>query len=82
VSRFRNRLAHFEPIFRSRHGLDDRMNDLYEILAGIHPPLADWTKATSSVEELLQGRAPRELLDPFDESGPWHATSWSAKPEG
>jgi len=53
VVRFRNRLAHNEPVFSSATGLAHRLGELTTLFRMIHLQAAAWTQRQSSVPALL-----------------------------
>lgn len=53
VNKFRNRLAHNEPVFSTSSGLHDRMRDVDELFTWIAPSAAAYVGATSTVPSLL-----------------------------
>ena len=53
VNKFRNRLAHNEPVFSSSSGLHDRMRDVDDLFMWVAPAAAGYVRATSTVPSLL-----------------------------
>ena len=53
VNKFRNRLAHNEPVFSTTSGLQDRMRDVDELFDWVAPAAAAYVRATSAVPSLL-----------------------------
>ncbi|MXG88311.1 Abi family protein [Nocardioides flavescens] len=53
INRFRNRLAHNEPVFSSRTGLLERLNDVRYVFDLIAPHAAAWAAARSRVVNLV-----------------------------
>ncbi|WP_244931799.1 Abi family protein [Nocardioides sp. W7] len=53
VNRFRNRLAHNEPVFSSRTGLLERLDDVRHVFDLIAPSAAAWASTQSRVPELV-----------------------------
>lgn len=53
VNRFRNRLAHNEPVFSTSSGLHDRMRDVDDLFDWVAPAAAAYVRATSPVPSLL-----------------------------
>ena len=62
IRRFRNRLAHSEPMFTSRTGLPDRMQDIYKVFAWIRPEVSEWVRETSQVPGLVSKCPVRGLI--------------------
>jgi hypothetical protein len=53
INKFRNRLAHNEPVFSTSSGLHDRMRDVDELFDWVAPAAAAYVRATSTVPSLL-----------------------------
>lgn len=53
VNKFRNRLAHNEPVFSTSSGLHDRMRDVDELFSWVHPTAAAYVRGTSTVDTLV-----------------------------
>ncbi len=53
LRKFRNRLAHNEPMFSSRTGLADRLRELDTLFSWIRPVAATWVRQRSAVPGLL-----------------------------
>lgn len=53
VVRFRNRLAHNEPVFSTRTGLAARMRDMMTLFAVLHDDVAAWVQHESDVPALV-----------------------------
>ena len=53
VNKFRNRLAHNEPVFSTSSGLHDRMRDVDDLFMWVAPTAAAYVRATSTVASLL-----------------------------
>lgn len=53
VVKFRNRLAHNEPVFSTRTGFADRLNDVRKLLGLIDPQVASFIEAHSTVVVVL-----------------------------
>lgn len=53
VVKFRNRLAHNEPVFSTRTGFADRLNDVHKLLGLIDPQVATFIAAHSTVDAVL-----------------------------
>lgn len=51
--KFRNRLAHNEPVFSNRTGLLQRMEDVYELLTLVAPDVAQYVRSQSKVSESM-----------------------------
>lgn len=54
VVRFRNRLAHNEPVFSTRTGPAARMRDMMTLFPVLHPDASAWVQAESDVPALVQ----------------------------
>lgn len=54
INRFRNRLAHNEPVFSTRTGLRDRLADVDALFTLINPDAARFVRQQSSVPALLK----------------------------
>lgn len=53
VRKFRNRLAHNEPMFSRRTGLGDRLRELDTLFSWIRPAAASWVGQRSTIPSLL-----------------------------
>lgn len=53
VNKFRNRLAHNEPVFSSKTGLLERLADVDEVFNLVAPSAASWARAHSRVSHLV-----------------------------
>ncbi|MFC5264974.1 hypothetical protein ACFPJ1_22910 [Kribbella qitaiheensis] len=53
INRFRNRLAHSEPVFSSRTGLHDRLHDVETLLGHISPKISAVVRASSEVPAIM-----------------------------
>jgi hypothetical protein len=53
VARFRNRLAHNEPVFSTRTGLRSRLGEVHCLLEEVAPPIAPLVAQASNVKHLL-----------------------------
>lgn len=53
INRFRNRLAHNEPVFSSRMGLHDRLRDVDELFQLVAPPIAAFIQRASVVPTVV-----------------------------
>jgi hypothetical protein len=53
VNRFRNRLAHNEPVFSTRTGLRDRLADVDELFTLLNPAAAQFVREHSTVPGLI-----------------------------
>lgn len=53
LRKFRNRLAHNEPVFSKRTGLAERMRDLDTVFSWLRPEVAAWVGQRSAVPELV-----------------------------
>lgn len=53
INKFRNRLAHNEPVFSSRTGLHDRLRDVQELFAMIDPTIGNYVRTTSTVDSTI-----------------------------
>lgn len=54
LTRFRNRLAHWEPVFSSTTGLTNRLREFERLFAAVDPDVADWVGRRSLVVGLLE----------------------------
>ena len=66
--KFRNRLAHNDPVFSTRTGLAGRRNDLTTLFLMLHPAAA-WTEQHSTSDAVLS-RCPVPNLRPPPRAGP------------
>lgn len=64
VVRFRNRLAHNEPVFSTRTGLAARMRDMMTLFTVLHPDAAAWVQQESDVAALVQACPVAGVLAP------------------
>lgn len=62
VVKFRNRLAHNEPVFSTRTGFGERLNDVRELLTLIDPEIANFISAQSTVPAVLADSPVRNLI--------------------
>lgn len=53
LNRFRNRLAHNEPVFSQSTGLSQRLNDVQSVLEMLDPDAARWVAAHSTVSSVI-----------------------------
>lgn len=53
INKFRNRLAHNEPVFSSRTGLHDRLRDVATLFDHLSPTVATAVRATSTVPAII-----------------------------
>ena len=53
VNRFRNRLAHNEPVFSTKTGLIARMEDAETVFRMLRPEAAEWVRQHSDVPRLI-----------------------------
>ncbi|EHR61524.1 MULTISPECIES: Abi family protein [Saccharomonospora] len=53
INKFRNRLAHNEPVFSTTSGLHDRLRDIEELFDWVAPSAAAHVRATSTVPSLI-----------------------------
>lgn len=53
INRFRNRLAHNEPVFSTRTGLRDRLGDVEALFTLVNPAAATFVKQHSSVAAIM-----------------------------
>ncbi len=53
LNRFRNRLAHWEPVFSTTTGLSRRLQEFDSLFKAIDPDVADWVGNNSEVLRLL-----------------------------
>lgn len=61
LNRFRNRLAHNEPVFSTRTGLRDRMADADTLFAMVNPAAAAFVRQRSAVPDIMS-RCPKAGL--------------------
>lgn len=64
LRKFRNRLAHNEPVFSSRTGLNDRLRNLRTAFGYVHPDAEAWVRQRSAVLSLLADCPVPGLLAP------------------
>lgn len=64
VVRFRNRLAHNEPVFSTRTGLAARMRDMMALFAVLHADAAAWVQHESDVPALVEACPVAGVLAP------------------
>ena len=55
VRKFRNRLAHNEPVFSNKTGLVQRIEDTRTLFGYLHPEAAQWVQDHSDVPRLIAG---------------------------
>ncbi|MGH3098180.1 MAG: hypothetical protein ACRDMV_19535 [Streptosporangiales bacterium] len=67
--RFRNRLAHNEPVFSTRTGLRQRLQEVRTLFELVHPQASAWTEEHSDVPALV-AKCPVTGLIPTDTSRP------------
>jgi hypothetical protein len=53
INKFRNRLAHNEPVFSSRTGLHDRLRDVETLFDHVAPAAAAMVRAASAVPAIM-----------------------------
>lgn len=53
VNKFRNRLAHSEPVFSTSSGLHDRLRDVDELFTWVAPAAAAYVRVTSRVPSVI-----------------------------
>jgi len=70
VVKFRNRLAHNEPVFSTRTGLDQRRDDVTTLFWMVHPTAAAWTEAHSTVTAVLSRCPVPNLIPPAAQKAP------------
>lgn len=63
VRKFRNRLAHNEPVFSTKTGLVKRMEEVETLFRYLRPEAADWVREHSDVPRLI-ARCPVQGLMP------------------
>jgi hypothetical protein len=63
LNKFRNRLAHWEPVFSRTTGLMRQLTNVDALFADLSPAAASWVGEHSSVISLIQA-APEPLLSP------------------
>ena len=70
VVKFRNRLAHNEPVFSTRTGLDQRRDDVTTLFWMVHPTAAASTEAHSTVTAVLSRCPVPNLMPPAAQKAP------------
>ena len=70
VVKFRNRLAHNEPVFSTRTGLAQRRNDLTTLFLMLHPAATAWTEQHSTIDTVLSRCPVPNLMPPPPQTGP------------
>jgi hypothetical protein len=73
IRKFRNRLAHNEPVFSNKTGLTKRLHEMATVFRHLRPEVAEWVETRSSVPQLFEA-CPVPGLMP---AGPW---SWPNRP--
>lgn len=53
VVKFRNRLAHNEPVFSTRTGLEDRLTEVQELFELIDPDACAYVAGTSTLDAAI-----------------------------
>lgn len=53
INKFRNRLAHNEPVFSSRTGLHDRLQDVDSLFELVSPTVAAAVRSASAVPAII-----------------------------
>jgi hypothetical protein len=66
INKFRNRLAHNEPVFSSKTGLMDRLGDVSHLFDLIAPSAAVWARSQSRVAALVSACPIPGLVVPPD----------------
>lgn len=64
LNRFRNRLAHWEPVFSSTTGLTNRLREFGRLFEVVDPAVAGWVGRRSLVVELLEAAPAAGRLTP------------------
>jgi hypothetical protein len=65
IVRFRNRLAHNEPVFSSKTGLKQRLTDVGLLFAMVHPDAARWVLTHSSAPTVITNCPVPHLITDF-----------------
>jgi hypothetical protein len=77
--KFRNRLAHNEPVFSTRTGLAQRMDELAIVFRLIHPRAAAYTEHHSTLTDLLARCPVPNMMPATARNGPLTAAQLAAQ---